>query len=56
MERLMAERARQQGDAFSLREFFAEVDRAGVITVSLIRWQMTGDDAEIRALMASHGG
>jgi hypothetical protein len=38
MERLMAERAKQQGEAFSLREFFAEVDQAGVIPVALIRW------------------
>ena len=51
MERLIAERGRQLGDDFKLSEFFSEVDKAGVIPVSLIRWQMTGNDDEIRDLM-----
>ena len=56
MERLMAERARQLGDAFELKSFFAEVDEAGVIPVSLIRWQLTGQDDEIRDLMERPNG
>lgn len=52
MERLMAERGQQQGEDFELKSFFAEVDEAGVIPVSLIRWQLTGRDDEIRDLMA----
>ena len=51
IERLLAERGRQLGDAFTLSRFFEEVDAAGVIPVSLIRWQLTGKDDEIRALM-----
>lgn len=50
IERLLGERARQLGDAFTLSGFFEEVDAAGVIPVSLIRWQLTGKDDEIRAL------
>ncbi len=50
IEQLLAERSRQQGEEFRLSDFFAEVDAMGVIPVSLIRWQLTGKDDEIRAL------
>ena len=50
IERLVAERSKQLGDDFNLSDFYAEVDDAGVIPVSLIRWQLTGYDDEIRAL------
>jgi uncharacterized protein (DUF885 family) len=52
IERLLAERSHQLAGAFKLSNFFAEVDAAGVIPVSLIRWQLTGKDDEIRALLA----
>ncbi|MFQ5524955.1 MAG: DUF885 family protein [Thermoanaerobaculia bacterium] len=51
IERLIAERSRQLGDDFTLSGFFEEVDKLGVIPVSLIGWQLTGNDDEIRALM-----
>ena len=51
VERLLAERGRQLGEEFTLSRFFEEVDAAGVIPVSLIRWQLTGKEDEIRALM-----
>lgn len=51
IERLLAERSKQLGDAdFRLYDFYNEVNAAGVIPVSLIRWQLTGKDDEIRAL------
>ena len=50
IERLMAERGRQLGDDFTLSGFYEEVDALGVIPVSLIRWQLTGKDDEIRSL------
>jgi uncharacterized protein (DUF885 family) len=53
IEHLLAERSHQLGSAFKLSDFFAEVDAAGVIPVSLIRWQLTGKDDEIRALLAN---
>jgi hypothetical protein len=56
MERLMAERARQLGDSFRLKDFFQEVDEVGVIPVSLIRWQLTGQDDEIRELISRPQG
>jgi hypothetical protein len=50
IERLLKDRSRQQGDDFTLSGFFGELDAAGVIPVSLIRWQLTGKDDEIVAL------
>jgi hypothetical protein len=50
IEALMQERAHQLGDAFVMRKFFEEVNDTGLIPVSLIRWQLTGKDDEIRAL------
>jgi hypothetical protein len=47
LEKLLAERSQQLGDAFSMKAFFDELNDAGVIPVSLIRWQMTGRGEEI---------
>lgn len=55
IERLLAERSRQvelEGGTYSLYDFFSEVNEAGVIPVSLLRWQLTGYDDEIRDLMS----
>jgi hypothetical protein len=51
LEETMAERARQLGDAFTLRLFFQELNASGMIPVSLIHWEVTGDDRMIRELM-----
>jgi hypothetical protein len=51
LERLMMERAKQLGPAFSTSRYFDEINAAGMIPVSLIRWQLTGKDDEIRALL-----
>jgi len=42
IDELIKDRAQQQGDAFTLRGFFDDLNAAGVIPVSLIRWQLTG--------------
>jgi len=47
VEKLLAERARQLGDDFTLKRFMDELNGAGVIPVSLIRWELTGLDDEI---------
>jgi hypothetical protein len=39
---LIKDRAHQLGDAFTFRRFFDEFNAAGVIPLSLVRWQMTG--------------
>jgi hypothetical protein len=43
LEDLIRERSKQLGEAFSMRRFFDEVNSAGMIPVSLIRWQLTGE-------------
>jgi len=50
LEDLMRERAKQLGDAFTMKRYFEEVNAAGLIPVSLIRWQLTGKDDQIKAL------
>jgi Bacterial protein of unknown function (DUF885) len=53
VERLLGERHHQLGEAFTLSRFFDELNGAGLIPVTLIRWQLTGEDDEIRALTAT---
>jgi hypothetical protein len=54
LERLLMERAQQLGSEFTLSRFFEEVNAAGVIPVSMLRWQITGKDDEIKAMTAAH--
>lgn len=44
IEQLLAERRRQLGSAFTLKRFMTEFDDAGLIPVSLIRWELTGQE------------
>ena len=41
-ERLLAEYTQEKGDDVELSTFFAELNDAGVIPLSLVHWQMTG--------------
>jgi hypothetical protein len=50
IDRLMADRARQLGDNFTLKGFMDEFISAGQIPMSLIRWQLTGLDDEMKML------
>ena len=52
IEELLMDRALQRGDAFDLKEFHDEFLAAGWIPISLIRWEMTGRDDEVRDLFA----
>lgn len=47
LESLFAEVALERGREFSLKQFHDEFLAAGVIPISLIRWEMTGDGAQI---------
>jgi len=42
VEDLIRARSQQLGEQFSMRRFFDELNAAGVIPISLIHWQMTG--------------
>ncbi|MCY4627854.1 MAG: DUF885 family protein, partial [Acidobacteria bacterium] len=50
IEELLMDRALQLGEAFDLKEFHDEFLAAGWIPISLIRWEMTGHDDEVRDL------
>jgi len=47
---LMRDRSQQLGDAFNLKAFMDEFYAAGTIPFSLVRWEMTGYDDEIKKL------
>jgi len=55
MEETMAERARQLGGAFTMKRFFDEVNTVGMIPVSLVYWELTGDDRMVRELRNGSG-
>ena len=58
IERLVAAYARQveaRGEEFELRTFFERLNACGVIPVSLIHWQMTGDDSMVPTPQPSPG-
>jgi uncharacterized protein (DUF885 family) len=42
IESVLAERTRQEGERFSLARFMDDLNASGMIPVSLIRWEMTG--------------
>ncbi len=50
MQQLLADRKRQLGDDFVLREFHDRFMAAGRLPISLIRWEMTGLDDDVRDL------
>jgi uncharacterized protein (DUF885 family) len=51
IDKLIAEYARQRNGDFVLKEFMDEFNQVGVIPVSLVYWQMTGDKSMLnRAL------
>ena len=49
MRRLLADRRNQLGDAFVLKAFHDEFMSRGRIPIALIRYEMTGDEEDIRA-------
>ncbi len=53
IEKLIAERASQLGDEFTIKRFFDEFLAAGIIPVSLVRWEMTGNKAPFLDEIAS---
>jgi hypothetical protein len=50
LDDLLREMSEQKGAAFSLREYYDAINRAGMIPVSLIRWQLTGKADQIRSM------
>ncbi|ASR52183.1 DUF885 family protein [Blastomonas fulva] len=50
LEKLLADVAMQKGEAFDIKSFHDRFRAAGSIPISLIRWEMTGRDDEIKGL------
>ena len=50
MQQLLADSKRLMGDDFVLKSFHDEFMAAGRLPISLIRWEMTGLDDEVREL------
>ena len=46
----MREQAAELGDAYSFKGFMDAVEASGLIPMSLIRWEITGKDDQIRAM------
>ncbi|GAB5413553.1 MAG: hypothetical protein Cons2KO_11560 [Congregibacter sp.] len=54
LERLLAQRTQQTakaGEDYSLKTFFTELRDAGSVPISLVHWQLTGDDSDIQRIM-----
>jgi hypothetical protein len=47
IDRLLAARARSLGNAFTLRRFMDELDSTGLIPISLVAWEMTGENDRV---------
>ena len=41
-DKLITERRRQLGDAFTMKRFLDEFNAAGLVPISLVRWELTG--------------
>ncbi|MDP5053780.1 MAG: DUF885 domain-containing protein [Congregibacter sp.] len=55
LERLLAKRTQQMeaaGKDYSLSMFFKEIRDAGSVPISLVHWQLTGDDSDIQRIMS----
>ena len=51
IEGLLGEMGRQAGGSIILKDFFRQVDEQGVIPVSMIHWQLTGQEDQVKALV-----
>jgi hypothetical protein len=51
IEDLIAHLARQQGEAFTMKGFLDAFNEAGVIPMSMITWEMTGDADTVAGLL-----
>jgi uncharacterized protein (DUF885 family) len=53
IDELVKDRSHQQGDKFTLGGFIDEFNAAGMMPVSLIRWQLTGDPSMVPSCTAA---
>ncbi|GAB3286701.1 DUF885 family protein [Parahaliea aestuarii] len=54
LEKTLAHRTRQmENEDYTVKDFFRELNNAGSVPMSLVHWQLTGDDTAIRRIMDS---
>ncbi len=56
LERLLAHRTKQTENAetpYTLSDFYGELNEAGSVPIALVHWQLTGDDSDIRRILAT---
>ena len=53
MQQMMAERADQLGDDFTVRQFYDEFMDGGIVPISLSRWELTGKCDQMKYLLDS---
>lgn len=56
LERLLAHRTKQMENAetaYTLRDFYGELNEAGSIPIALVHWQLTGDDTDVGKMLAA---
>ena len=54
LERLLAHRTKQmeaENQEYTLSDFYGELNQAGSVPISLVHWQLTGNDDDIRKIM-----
>ena len=57
IEQLLADRRRQLGSGFTLKRFMDEFDAAGLVPITLIRWELTGElSHDLRQVLGSSTG
>ncbi len=56
LEQLMSERALELGEAFELGAFHDALLRGGIIPLTLVRWEMTGNVDEVREIWRAATG
>ena len=54
VEMFMAERAVELGEDFTIKRFFDEINSCGLIPMSLIRWELSGQSDEISEITRVH--
>jgi hypothetical protein len=55
IEQILAERRRQLGDGFTVKQFMDEFDAAGLVPAALLHWELTGQlPNDVRQMLSSH--
>ncbi|HEY8311466.1 MAG TPA: DUF885 family protein [Gemmatimonadaceae bacterium] len=55
-DEMLNERAKQLGDAYTTQRFMDAFNSAGLIPMSLIRWELTGNNDQIVAMTSNNSG